>query len=83
MVLHTHTFRVQRLKVVVFWREALAGKFHIEQLATDSGLKRALDASSYNALVGLAVAASPLKSKRRDWIDELKESAGIKKTARS
>ena len=39
MVLDAHTFRVQRLKVLVLWPEARAGKFPIERLATDSGLK--------------------------------------------
>jgi len=36
-----------------------------------------------NALVRLVMTAGLLKSNRREWIDELKENAGIKETDRS
>ena len=57
---------------------------YIEEILTVWGelLKRVRDVSnkdgSNNALVRLVVTASLMKSHRKDWIEELKESAGIK-----
>jgi len=56
-------------EILIVWGELLE---RVRQLSNKDG--------SNNALVRLVMTASLLKSKRKDWIDELKEQAGIKES---